>query len=129
MEQENKDSHSMMLEHKGKYTKEELNMNIKAWRKQNNYLQSQFVNNCEMTSLRNECPTLEKCMYDLYQTREALETILESSVEKIALFGKFEDISRENNAIMRRVHQTVRDLKMDYKDEHSIGSKLRFLQV
>ena len=43
-------------------------------------------------------------MYDLTQANGALETILESSVEKIALYGKFEDMSRENNAIMRRIH-------------------------
>jgi hypothetical protein len=62
-------------------------------------------------------------MYNLSRAHEALETILESSVEKIALYGNFEDMSRENNMATRQVHQAIRDLKMDYRDEHSVISR------
>jgi hypothetical protein len=73
--------------------------------------------------MQNECRILEECVYNLSRAHEALETILESSVEKIALYGKFEDMSRENNVATRQVHQAIRNLKMDYRDEHSVISR------
>ena len=119
MEQESRDLPLTMSEQID--SKENIEHNFhtmtKVWRNQINHLQ--LVNNCEITCLQNECRILEECMYNHSQAHEALETILESSVEKIALYGKFEDMSRENNMVMRQVHQAIRDLKMDYLETNT----------
>ena len=67
----------------------------KAWRKQVNHIQGQLVST-EIASLQNDCRVLEKCMNDLTMAHEELEGVLDSPVEQIALFGKFEDKSKEN---------------------------------
>ena len=95
----------------------------KAWRKQVNFLNTQVVSNCEITHLQNECGTLERCMLDLTQAYEVLESVVESPVERIALYGKFEDMSRENNALVKHVHETIRDLRADREDKSSILSR------
>jgi hypothetical protein len=95
----------------------------KAWRKQINYLQSQLVNNIDISTLQNESRTLEQCMDNLTQAHDALEMVSESTVEKIILYGKFEDMSRENNNVLKQVHQTIRDLKADLNDRGSVTSK------
>ena len=95
----------------------------KAWRKQVNFLNTQVVSNCEIMHLQNECRTLERCMLDLTQAYEVLESVIESPVEKIALYGKFEDMSRENNALVKHVHETIRDLRADREDKSSILSR------
>jgi hypothetical protein len=121
MEQESRDLPLTMSEQIDSKENIEHNFHtmIKVWRKQINYLQIQLVNNCEITCLQNECRILEECMYNHSQAHEALETTTESSVEKIALYGKFEDMSRENNMVMRQVHQAIRDLKMDYLETNT----------
>ena len=95
----------------------------KPWRKQINYLQSQLVNNIDISTLQNESRTLEQCMDNLTQAHDALEMVSESTVEKIILYGKFEDMSRENNNVLKQVHQTIRDLKADLNDRGSVTSK------
>ncbi len=47
----------------------------KAWRKQINYLQSQLVNNIDISTLQNESRTLEQCMDNLTQAHDALEMV------------------------------------------------------
>ena len=93
----------------------------KAWRKQVNFLNTQVVSNCEITHLQNECRTLERCMLDL--TQVISQQVIESLVEKIALYGKFEDMSRENNALIKHVHEAIRDLRADREDKSSILSR------
>ena len=95
----------------------------KAWRKQVNFLNTQVVSNCEITHLQNECRALERCMLDLTQAYEVLESVIESPVEKIVLYGKFEDMSRENNALVKQVHEAIRDLRADRGDKSSVLSR------
>ena len=92
----------------------------KAWRKQVNFLNTQVVSNCEITHLQNECGTLERCMLDLTQAYEVLESVVESPVERIALYGKFEDMSGEN---MSNMCTKLRDLRADREDKSSILSR------
>ena len=53
-------------------------------------------------------------MKDLTMAHEELmKGALESPVEQIALFGKFEDMSKENNVVVQQVYQLMRDIKLD----------------
>ena len=47
-------------------------------------------------------------MHDLTMAHEELEGVLDSPVEQIALFGKFEDMSKENNMVVQQVYQVMR---------------------
>jgi hypothetical protein len=62
-------------------------------------------------------------MKDLTKAHEEMESVIESPVEKIALFGKFEDISKENNKVVQQVCQAIRDMKFDAEDNHSVISR------
>ena len=95
----------------------------KAWRKQVNHIQGQLVSCTEIASLQNDCRVLEKCMNDLTMAHEELESALESPVEQIALFGKFEDMSKENNMVVQQVYQVIRDIKLDAEDNRSMISR------
>ena len=95
----------------------------KVWRKQLNHVQGQLVSCNEIASLQNDCRLLEKCMKDLTMAHEQLEGVVESPVEKIALFGKFEDMSKENNRVVQQVYQAIRDIKLDAEDNHSVISR------
>ena len=88
----------------------------KAWRKKINNVQGQLLSCTKIESLQNVCRVLEKCMKDLTMALEELEGALESPVEQIALFGKFEDMSRENNVVVQQVYQFMRDIKLDAED-------------
>ena len=52
-----------------------------------------------------------------------LESVIESMVKKIALFGKFEDMSKENNKVVQQVYQAIRDMKFDAEDNYSVISR------
>ena len=53
-------------------------------------------------------------MKDLTMAHEELmKGALESPAEQIALFGKFEDMSKENNVVVQQVYQLMRDIKLD----------------
>ena len=95
----------------------------KAWRKQVNHIQGQLVSCTEIASLQNDCRVLEKCMNDLTVAHEELEGALDSPVEQIALFGKFEDMSKENNMAVQQVYQVIRDIKLDAEDNRSMISR------
>ena len=95
----------------------------KAWRKQVNHIQGQLVSCTEIGSLQNDCRVLEKCMNDLTMAHEELEGVLDSPVEQIALFGKFEDMSKENNMVVQQVYQVIRDIKLDAEDNRSMISR------
>ncbi|XP_028403955.1 uncharacterized protein LOC114526547 [Dendronephthya gigantea] len=95
----------------------------KAWRKQINHVQGQLVSHTEIVSLQNDCRILEICMNDLTMAHEKLEETLQSPVEKISLFGKFEDMSKENNKVVQQVYEAIRELKIDAEDNHSITSR------
>ena len=95
----------------------------KVWRKQINHVQEQLVSCTEISSLQNDCLVLEKCMKDLTMAHEELDNILESPVERIALFGKFEDMSKETNRVIEQVYRAIRDIKLDAEDNHSTISR------
>ena len=95
----------------------------KKWRKQINYLQSQIISQRNITVLERESHALEECMKELTYVQEALENIQSSTVEKMILYGKFEDMSREANQILQQVGQTVRELRVKEDEErHSVCS-------
>ena len=95
----------------------------KKWRKQINYLQSQIISQRNITVLERESLALEECMKELTSVQEALENIQSSTVEKMILYGKFEDMSREANQILQQVGQTVRELRVkEDEDRHSVCS-------
>jgi hypothetical protein len=62
-------------------------------------------------------------MKDLTKAHEELESVIESPVEKIALFGKFEDMCKENNKVVQQVCQAIRDMKFDAEGNHSVMSR------
>ena len=62
-------------------------------------------------------------MNDLTMAHEELEGVLDSPVEQIALFGKFEDMSKENNMVVQQVYQVIRDIKLDAEDNRSMISR------
>ena len=95
----------------------------KVWRKQVNHIQGQLVSCTEIASLQNDCRVLEKGMNDLTMAHEELERVLDSPVEQIALFGKFEDMSKENNMVVQQVYQVIRDIKLDAEDNRSMISR------
>ena len=50
-------------------------------------------------------------MNELASVQEALENIQSSTLEKMTLYGKFEEMSREANQILQQVGQAVRELR------------------
>lgn len=95
----------------------------KKWRKQINSLQCQIVNQRSIPLLERESRILEQCMKELTTAQEELENTQDSAVEKMILYGKFEDISRENNQMLVRVGETIRELKSKEEDDrYSIAS-------
>ena len=95
----------------------------KRWRKQINYLQSHIVSQRNITALERESRVLEECMKELTAAQEALENIQSSTVEKMTLYGKFEDMSRETNQILKQVGQTIHELRLkEDEDRYSVSS-------
>ena len=80
----------------------------------------------EIASLQNDCRVSEKCMNDLTMAHEELEDALEFPVKQIALFGKFEDMSKENNMVVQQVCQVIRDTKLDAEDNRPCMISRRF---
>ena len=94
----------------------------KRWRKQLNLLQGQIISQRNITVLEKESHVLEECMAELAAAQEALENIQSSTVEKMTLYGKFEDMSRETNEILKQVGQTIYELKREDEDRYSASS-------
>ena len=95
----------------------------KKWRKQINYLQCQIVNRRNKPLLEKESRVLKQCMKELTAAQEELENSQDSFVERMTLYGKFEDISRETNKMLIQVGETICDLKSrDDFDKYSVIS-------
>ncbi len=62
-------------------------------------------------------------MKDLTMAHQELENVLESPVERIALFGKFEDMSKENNRVIQQVYEAIRGMKLKAEDNNSMMSR------
>lgn len=95
----------------------------RSWRKQTNHLQGQLICCTDITTLQTECHSLEECMQRLTGAHEELEMATESSVEKIALFNRFEAMSKENNLVLQNAYQAIRNLKLDIEDDRSMVSQ------
>ena len=52
-----------------------------------------------------------RTMHERTATQDELECTQDSAVEKMTLYGKFEDISQETNQILIQVRETIRELK------------------
>lgn len=98
----------------------------KKWRKQINYLQSQIISQRNINVLERESRVLEECMNELASLQEALESIQSSTVEKMTLYGKFEEMSRQANQILQQVGQAVRELRgKEDEDKQSVETRSR----
>jgi vacuolar-type H+-ATPase subunit I/STV1 len=96
----------------------------KRWRKQLNHLQIEIVNERNASELERESRVLEERMVELTTAQETLETIQSSTVEKLTLYGKFEEMSRKTNQILRQVGETIRDLRLrEDEDNRSVVSR------
>ena len=73
----------------------------RLWRQQLNRLQSQVITQSEIPALQRDCELLEERMKELFKAQEALEEVVESSAEREELDRNFEELARENNAILR----------------------------
>lgn len=69
--------------------------------RQLNRLQSQVITQSEIPALQRDCELLEERMKELFKVQEALEEVVESSAEIEELDRNFEELARENNAILR----------------------------
>ena len=95
----------------------------KKWKKQINYLQGQIISQRNISVLERESHVLEECMNELASVQEALENIQSSTMEKMTLYGKFEEMSREANQILQQVGQAVYELRgKEDEDRQSVCS-------
>ncbi|CAB4032133.1 Hypothetical predicted protein [Paramuricea clavata] len=69
-------------------------------------LRYKLVNERNISSLELGSQALSECMKELTSAQDALENTLESAVERMTLFTKFENTSRETNAILKEVNET-----------------------
>ena len=102
---------------------DEFYNSTKFWRKQVNRLQGLLVTSKEIRTLQTECYNLEECMKRFMTTHEQLEMATESSIKKIALFNRFEEMRKEDNQVLQNVYQAIRDLKFDMEDGQSVTSQ------
>ncbi|CAB4006167.1 Hypothetical predicted protein, partial [Paramuricea clavata] len=97
----------------------------KIWRKEMNDLRYKLVNERNISSLELGSQALSECMKELTSAQDALENTLESAVERMTLFTKFENTSRETNAILKEVNEVIYELKMVNDDRSSVASSRR----
>lgn len=97
----------------------------KNWRKQMNILRSKLVNERNTKSLELGSQALSERMKELTLAQDALEEALQSTVEKMALFAKFEDISHETDIMLKEVNNVLCQLRRINDDCSSIASSKR----
>jgi exonuclease VII small subunit len=81
------------------------------WRRQINNLNYQLVNERNIESLEKGSQALIRLMRELTEAQERLDKILESEMERITVFGRFETMSQETNQILKEVGAVICDLK------------------
>ena len=94
----------------------------KNWRKQINNLHYLLVNERNVETLEQGTQILKKFMNELAETQERLDKVMESEVEKITLFGRFETMSNETNVMLKEVGAVLSELKKNDDDRQSIAS-------
>ena len=82
-----------------------------------NDLRYKLVNERNISSLELGSQALLECMKELTSAQDALENALESAVERMTLFTKFENTSRETNTILKEVNEVIYELKIVNDDQ------------
>ena len=75
-----------------------------------------------MESLEKGSQVLIMLMSELTEAQEGLDKVLESEVERITFFGKFEAMSQESNQVLKEVGTAICELKKIDDDRCSIAS-------
>ncbi len=102
---------------------EDFHAATRNWRKQINNLSCQLVNDRSVESLEKGSQVLIMLMSELTEAQEGLDKVLESEVERITLFGKFEAMSRESNqVVLKEVGTAICELKKIDDDRFSVAS-------
>ena len=101
---------------------EDFHAATRNWRKQINNLSCQLVNDRNVESLEKGSQVLIMLMSELTEAQEGLDKVLESEVERITLFGKFEAMSQESNQVLKEVGTAICELKKIDDDRCSIAS-------
>ena len=94
----------------------------KNWRKQINNLHYLLINKRNVETLEQGTQIIIKFMNELAETQERLDKVMESEVEKITLFGRFETMSNETNVMLKEVGAVLSELKKNDDDRQSIAS-------
>ena len=105
-----------------KQLQQEFHTASKNWRKQINNLHYLLVNERNVETLEQGTQILIKFMNELAETQERLDKVMESEVEKITLFGRFETMSNETNVMLKEVGAVLSELKKNDDDRQSIAS-------
>ena len=105
-----------------KQLQQEFHTASKNWRKQINNLHYLLVNERNVETLEQGTQILIKFMNELAEAQERLDKVMESEVEKITLFGRFETMSNETNVMLKEVGAVLSELKKNDDDRQSIAS-------
>ncbi|CAB4040178.1 Hypothetical predicted protein, partial [Paramuricea clavata] len=92
------------------------------WRRQINNLNYQLVNDRNIELLEKGSQALIRLMRELTEAQERLDKTLESEMERITVFGRFETMSQETNQILKEVGAVICDLKKIDDDRCSMAS-------
>ena len=87
-----------------------------------NDVRYKLVNERNVKSLELGCQALSASMKEITMAQDALEGNLDSTVEKMALFAKFEDISHETDLMLKEVNSVLCELRKVDDDCSSIAS-------
>lgn len=87
-----------------------------------NILSRKLVNERNIKSIELGSQALSERMKELTFAQDALEEALQSTVEKMALFAKFEDISHETDIMLKEVNHVLCHLRRINDDCSSIAS-------
>ena len=90
---------------------EDFHAATRNWRKQINNLSCQLVNDRNVESLEKGSQVLIMLMSELTEAQKGLDKVVESEVERITLFGKFEAMNQESNQVLKEVGTAICELK------------------
>ncbi len=81
------------------------------------YAANCMVNDRNVESLEKGSQVLIRLMSELTEAQEGLDKVLESEVERITLFGKFEAVSHESNQVLKEVDTAICELNIKKIDD------------
>jgi hypothetical protein len=94
-----------------KHLQNEFHIALRNWRRQMNEVRYKLVKERNTKSLELGSQALLRSMKEITEAQDVLEDTLDSTVEKMALFAKFEDISHETDLILKEVNSVLRELR------------------